>query len=355
MQGLELALRLINRGHQVWLACTPETRLEAEASSRSIPILAYDVTGYLHPRIVWRLGKFIARNHIDVIHCQLSKDIATIVPAVQAGMSEVPIVLTRSMGSYISKKDLLHQYTYGHVALVLAVSSVIHRNVLDTTPMPPERVMTFPYGVDLDQFSPEKYDRDASRSEFGIDPSQIVVGLIGRFSPGKGHEELLQAAAGIRKRHRDVRFLIVGEASNGEEAYAAELRRLYESLELGDAVIWAGFRSDVPRVLSAMDILAFPSHAEAFGVVLIEAMAMGLPVVSSNCDGVLDIVVDGETGVYIEPRNPGSLAEGLEKLVTRPELRRTMGEAGRKRVEKEFDQNVLLGKLEEIYRNLKKG
>jgi len=115
----------------------------------------------------------------------------------------------------------------------------------------------------------------------------------------QGHEDLLQAAAAVRADHPQVRFLIVGEATAGEDAYARQIRALAESLQLGDGAIFAGFRRDVPDVMASCDIFAFPSHAESFGVVLIEAMAMELPVVSTNCDGVLDIVVDGKTGLEV--------------------------------------------------------
>jgi glycosyltransferase involved in cell wall biosynthesis len=104
--------------------------------------------------------------------------------------------------------------------------------------------------------------------------------------------------------------------------------------------------------MAAFDIFAFPSHAESFGIVLIEAMAMGRPVVSTNCDGVLDIVVDGETGIYVHPRNGKELAEALARLIDDPSLRESMGEAGRKRVEELFDQRKQLNKLEGIYYEL---
>jgi glycosyltransferase involved in cell wall biosynthesis len=104
--------------------------------------------------------------------------------------------------------------------------------------------------------------------------------------------------------------------------------------------------------MASFDILAFPSHAESFGVVLIEAMAMGKPVVSTNCDGVLDIVLDGTTGITVPPKDPPALAHGLEQLIAHADLRRRMGAAGRVRVLEHFDRNVQLSKLEKIYYSL---
>ena len=352
LQAVELARQLQARNHSVWLACCPDSRLEQEALRLQLHALPFDVTGYVHPRLVWRMGKFISRNNIRLVHCQLSKDIATVVPAVKLSMADVPILLTRGMGSAISKKDPLHQLTYGNVSLVLAVSSVIHANVLETTPMTPERVITLPNGVDTSVFSPAHARGVEIRREFGITPSAVVVGFVGRFSSGKGLEELLRAADLVRRSRPDVRFLVIGETSYGEEEYAERIRALHASLDLKDTVVFAGYRRDIPNVMASFDILAFPSHAEAFGVVLIEAMAMELPVVASNSDGVLDIVVNEETGILVPPRDHQLLAQGLLRLVEDPALRHRMGKSGRQRVLKHFDAQKLMERLEAIYASL---
>jgi glycosyltransferase involved in cell wall biosynthesis len=116
--------------------------------------------------------------------------------------------------------------------------------------------------------------------------------------------------------------------------------------------LFAGFRRDIPDLMAAFDVFAFPSHAEAFGLVLIEAMAMERPVVSTNCDGVLDIVVDGVTGLYVNPRNAIQLANAIEKLGTDGELREKIGKNGRRRVEELFDQRRQIARIEEIYYGL---
>jgi glycosyltransferase involved in cell wall biosynthesis len=262
------------------------------------------------------------------------------------------VLLSRRMGSYIGKKDFFHRFTYRHVARVLAISSVIHRNVLDTTPITPDRVMTLHHAVDTEKFSLKNTDRRATRRGLRLDDAMLAVGFVGRFSPGKGHEEFLHAAHAIAKDHPHLRFVVVGEASRGEESYARHIRSLCSDLGLDAVVLFAGFRTDIPDVMAAFDIFAFPSHAESFGAVLIEAMALELPVVSTNCDGVLDIVVDGVTGLYVSPRNAPELAGALTRLIHDPSLRAAMGKAGRRRVEEFFDQRKQIDRLEEVYREV---
>ena len=355
IQALEVSCTLQDRGHQVWLACCPDSHLALEARSHGIRLLPLNVTGYVHPLIVWRLGRLIRTQQIDLIHCQLSRDIATLVPAMKVSGRAVPLILSKRVGSYVSKRDLFHRFTYRNVDRVLAISEVIRKNVLDTTPMTPDRVLTLHDAIDTDLFSPARADRERARGEFHLSDNTTVVGFVGRFSPGKGHEEFLEAARLLSAKHTDLRFLIVGEASQGEDRYAARIHSLSHSLGLDGCVTFTGYRRDIPDVMSAFDIFAFPSHAESFGVALIEAMAMERPVVSTNCDGVLDIVVDGQTGIFVHPRNARELSEALSRLIQDPDLRKRMGKAGRKRVEELFDQRRQMDALEKLYAVLVEG
>jgi glycosyltransferase involved in cell wall biosynthesis len=352
MQALEVAAHLMGRGHPLWLACCTGSSLAREAAARGIPLVPLPVTGYLHPTLVWRLSRFLRRNQIGIIHCQHSRDLAIVVPAADCARSSPAIILSKRMGSYVHKLDPLHRYTYSRVRRVLAISGVIHQNVRETTPVKPQAIITLHDAIDTTAFSPGKGNRRRIRAEFGYARGTVVVGFVGRFSPGKGHEELLDAAASLGRSRPYVRFLVAGEASEGEEAYADHIRQRSASLGLGGIVTFAGFRRDVADMMASFDILAFPSHAESFGVVLIEAMAMELPVVSTNCDGVLDIVVNGVTGLFVAPRDAAALAAVLGTLVDSPALRRRLGRAGRQRVLKLFDRDRQMVRLEQIYREV---
>lgn len=352
MQALEVSHRLARRGHAVWLACPVGGRLEQEASARDMQTLPVRADGYFHPRIMWKVSQFLQVHGIQVIHCQLSRDIATISPALKLARRPIPLLLSKRVGSYVSKRDVLHRFTYSSVTRVLAVSDVIRRNVIETTPVPAARVITLHDAVDTEVFSLERADGAGVRREFGFGPETLVVGFVGRFSPGKGHEELLAAASQIAPKHPQVRFLVVGEASYKEHSYERKIRSMARSLGLDSVMRFTGFRKDVPSLMAAFDIFAFPSHAESFGLVLIEAMAMERPVVSTNCDGVLDIVIDGGTGMYVRPKDSDDLAAGLTRLIGSPALRRAMGKAGRTRVLQLFDQRKQVDRLEALYREL---
>ena len=350
IQALEMSAALVQRGHRVSLLCCPESRLSQQARARGLDVYELGVTGYFHPLVLWQLSRLIEREKPQIIHCQHSRDLATVVPAGDLSGGRAKILLSKRVGSYLSKMDLLHRYTYSRISRVLAISEVIRRNVLETTPMARDRVCTLHDAIDTELFSPPQAQRDRVRAEFRYAEEHLLVGFVGRFSPGKGHEEFLEAASLIAAQHPEARFLVVGEASAGEGAYEREIRGRAAALDLEALVTFAGFRTDIPDVMAALDIFAFPSHAESFGVALIEAMAMERPVVSSNCDGVLDIVIDGESGLFVHPGNAGELARAILRLADDPALRERLGRAGRERVLRLFDRRAQMEALEKIYR-----
>ena len=349
IQALEVTAQIGKRGYPAVLACSTASRLASEAKARAVEVAEFSVSGYFHPAMIWNLSRYIRSKGFRIIHCQHSRDLSVVVPAAALSRVSPKILLSKRVGSYVSKRDLFHRYTYSRVSRVLAISEVIRRNVLETTPMAPGRVMTLHDAIDAGEYSPAKGDGTRVREGFGFTKKNIVVGFVGRFSPGKGHEELLRAAAEVARVRPHVRFLVAGEASIGEEAYEREIRTMCTSMGLDGVVTFAGFRRDIPDVMASFDILAFPSHAESFGVVLIEAMAMELPVVSTNCDGVLDIVVEGETGLFVPPRASAELASALLRLIDDPDLRRRLGQAARKRVLELFDRRNQIDRLEKIY------
>jgi glycosyltransferase involved in cell wall biosynthesis len=349
---LRAVSRLHKRGHNVWLACLPDSRLAQEAKELGLHTFTLNVKGYIHPFLITCLAKFIKVNQISIIHSQHSRDIATIVPAMLFAGGKIPVILSKRMGSYISKRDFFHRFTFKHVSRVIAISEVIRKNVIETTPVKPENVLTLHEPVDTEQFDPAQSDSRKTRSEINFTNSDFVIGFVGRFSPGKGHEDFLAALKILKEKYSNIKAWIIGDASHGEEEYERKIHELAKSMGVEDIVRFSGFRKDIADVMFAFDLFAFPSHAEAFGAALVEAMAMERPVVSTNCDGVIDIVVDGVTGLFVNPHQPIELARAIGHLIENPDLSRQMGIAGRKRVLTNFDERAHTERIESLYYSL---
>ncbi|MCC5792228.1 MAG: glycosyltransferase [Legionellaceae bacterium] len=191
-------------------------------------------------------------------------------------------------------------------------------------------------GVDTQRFSPSRFsaaEREALRAKYGIAPDCQIVLFLGRITHDKGIFELCQAAARLLQQAENMVLLIVGpfEASNEKEM------RDYARRYCGDRVIFAGFHPEPERFIAISDLLCLPSYREGFGTVVIEAAAMAVPTVASRIYGLTDAVVDGKTGLLVEPANVAALAAALQQMLLNPDRMRQMGQHARKRALAEFD------------------
>ncbi len=348
MITLTFVKELLKRNIQVELLCLKESRIHVEACSSGIITHPVKASGYFHPFTVMRVAYLIRKGKYKLIHTQASKDLWILVPALKLIKSHIPLFLTKQVGSFIIKKDFLHKFLYNRVTKAFAISRVIKNNLVETTPLNENKIELLFNGVDTEKFNPSKADRKKIREEFSINENELLIGMLARFSPGKGHEEFLAAARTLSAKFNHLKFLIVGEASRGEDEYAASIKKLATDYELKN-VIFAGFRNDTPDILAAMDIFVFPSHAEAFGIALAEAHSMALPSVCSNSDGVLDIAVDGETALLFENKNADDLSAKLEILIKDSQLRMSLGMKARERALELFDLSVIMNKTIEHY------
>jgi glycosyltransferase involved in cell wall biosynthesis len=196
----------------------------------------------------------------------------------------------------------------------------------------PQRLLCIYNGVELEEYEPSTHSGTyAIRKQLGIPLHVPVVMSIGRFSPEKGHEYLLNAAKLLFATKPDIHWVLVGD---GEQR--AELQGRCRDLGLADRIHFPGWISEIPAVLAACDVFVLPSLSEGFGRVLVEAMAMSKAVVATNTGGVPEVVVPGETGILVPPGDAEALARGVRGLIANPHLAEFFGNNGRRRVEHRF-------------------
>jgi glycosyltransferase involved in cell wall biosynthesis len=210
------------------------------------------------------------------------------------------------------------------------------------------RFLTIYDGINCDAFAPG--GGAAVRREFGIPADAPLVGIVGHLQRWKGQLLVVDAVAKARAQHRDLYCLIVGGVHRLGEDYAAELRARIAAHGLEKHVILTGARADVPACMDAMDVVVHSSiRPEPFGRVLIEAMALGRPVVAPRLGGPCEIVKDGETGVLVAPRDPQALADAIATLVGDRPRRIAMGRAARERVDRVFDIRHHVRAVEQVF------
>jgi len=216
-----------------------------------------------------------------------------------------------------------------------------------------ERLRTYRMGIDLSAFDPA-VARDSLRGEFGIPPHVPIVGMIGRFEESKGQEYFLQAARLVAETHPTVRFVLVGGTQFGIQPWFKDrLHQLTLHLGLEERVVFAGFRNDMPQCLAAIDVVVHaPIDDSPGGVTMLEAMAMGKPVVTTGCGDRSEWMTNEEHGVIIPPRDPEAMARAIVRLLNNPSIARKMGAHGRERAKQVFSAEAMVREVESYYSEL---
>ena len=213
--------------------------------------------------------------------------------------------------------------------------------------VPPDKARVIHYGIEPAKFSEPRVNL---REQWGLNDN-AVVGSIGRLELRKGHDLLIQAMPELCMRVPSARLLIAGHDPRG---YGATLRRLIDRLGLEEKVRLVGFQNDVVSFLNALDVFAFASSSEGFGQVLVEAMAAAKPVVASKISPLTEIVVDGNTGLLVEPGDPTAFADAIMSLLKNPIERKRMGLRGRERVKKFFTAERMARQTLALYEEMER-
>ena len=216
---------------------------------------------------------------------------------------------------------------------------------------PREKFTSIHSGVELSRYTEPRPDPIMARKQLGLSPDWPVVGSVGRFEPVKGYDTLLEAAALLRTRQPKVRFLLAGE---GKEE--SRLKRLAKELRVEDRVFFLGWQQEIPEILSALDLFVLPSRNEGMGRALVQAMAMGKPIVATRVGGVPEVLGEGEAGLLVPPDDPVQLSQAIEQLLTDRELARKLGEGGKRRAPA-YSAERMVAEIESLYETLlrKKG
>lgn len=342
----DLANALARRGHEVFAAAPAGSPLVEEL--KRVPaenVFELPLRNALDVQSAIELARRVREHEIEVIHAHVARDY--LLAALASRRSDAPLVLTRHLERPLKS---LHRWTLSGVARVIAVSEAVERALLAQKIFPPEKIRRISNGIDIERFErrARAFDTQRFRRLAGI-KGQLVVGTAGELREHKGQEDFIRAAQLVAERCADVDFVIAGEDQSPRREYRAHLERLVRELQLQTRVHFTGWLEDVAALLPALDIFVSSSRVEPFGLVMVEAMAAGLPVVATATGGAREIVEDGVTGKLVIPEDWHSLSEAISSLLTDEEQRRRMGTKGLERARKHFSLERMVAETEALY------
>jgi glycosyltransferase involved in cell wall biosynthesis len=299
------------------------------------------------------LKKMIRRHQIDVVHSNTTAVFSGVIAARLAGVKHVWHVheittrpswfarlIAHSVGALTDKAVFVSQASLKHMCAlsssVRAKAVLIHNGIDDT------RALEGKPGV--------------MRSENAWNESNLIVGMVGRINWWKGQGKLIDCAIGLEKTLPQLRYLMVGGVFEGETTIRESLIQRIESHDMTSKIVLQDFRSDIGNVLADLDVFVLPStEPDPFPTVVLEAMAAGKAIVGFRHGGVCEMVEDGITGLLCDPCDIEQMKEAITRLVTSPTLARTMGLAGRKRLDTLFTRSAFIKRFSDLYHDLARG
>jgi len=337
-QLLSLMTGMLARGHKVWLASPLTALLSRKAHSAGVKVVQFNQRSEFSPLAFFRLLSILRHNRFDLIHFNTPR--AILAGGISARLINRPAIVASRRVNF-ALRSRLSAWKYNLlVDRVLTVSSSIRETLIEGG-LREEKVRVVYEGVELEWID------SLEAGSIELETDGVVIGTVAHLSHEKGHGSLLLAVSRLKAEFPDARFFIAGDGEKKDE-----LEQLANRYGISDRVIFAGFRTDCEALMKRFDIFCLPSLSEGLSSAIMAAMANRLPVVSTRVGGIPELVTHNETGYLVSPDSPEELAEALARLIRSGELRRKMGEAGRRRVESRFTVALKQSKTAAAYSEL---
>jgi len=357
----------LSQGFQVEIACSLGAEV-AELQQQGYIIHPISIERRIAPvsnlKSILQLTQLIRRQRYDAVH--VHTPVASVLGRIAAKLAGTPRILYTAHGFYFHDEMPRRTYHFYHCIeraagwltdLILTQSREDLVTAEKTGLCPARKLRYLGNGVDLDRFRRDRLSpqhQDALRQTLRIPADAFpLIGMTGRITAEKGYRELIDALAQLRLHFPQACLLVIGgQLSSERDAFQQELRDRIAQQNLTASVIFTGFRSDIPELLGLLDIFCLPSYREGLPRSILEAMAMELPVVTTNIRGCREAVCNGQTGWIVPPRQSQPLAAALQQLASHAEQRQQFGRASRARVAAEFDERLVFARLAAAYRDL---
>ncbi len=338
---LEEAAGMLERGHRVTLLCPREARIHAEAARRGVPATALPIArkslAGLRAMRAW-----LSHQECEVLNSHSSTD-SWLAALALIGMHPRPaLVRTRHISAPIPDNVATRWLYQSATRHIVTTGERLREQLIRDNRFRADTIVSVPTGIDLARYAPA--DKAQAKARLGLDPALSCIGIVATLRSWKGHRYLVEAFA--RLRRRDVRLLIVGDGPGRDN-----LRQQVAQLGLEAGVLMPGNQADVAPWLQALDVFALPSYAnEGVPQALMQAMAAGVPVISTPVGSIDELVRHEETGLMVPPRDVAALAAAIARILDEPALGERLASAARAWVSKRYSRERMLDSMEAVFR-----
>jgi len=335
---IDLTKYLVKVGHKVVVVSAGGLRVKELESLGAIhyQLSVEKKSPFTIIKTIPALVEIIKKENIDIVHAR--SRVPAWISYFAARKTKRPLITT--CHGYYSRH--LFSWVMGWAKLVICPSKVIAQHMIEDFGVSREKIRLIPRGVDLEKFrfiAPDEKRKDG-----------FNVGIIGRLTPLKGHLYFIKAMAEVAKVVPKLKIWIIGDAPSHKMAYKEDLKALVRRLGLWPQIEFLGNQKDIPSILENLDLLVLASIThEAFGRVIIEAQASGVPVVATRVGGVIDIIEDGLNGLLVAPASSDEIAKSVIKIFQDPQLARRLAENAYRKVKEEYSLEKMAERTLKVY------
>lgn len=333
------------RGHKMVVACQPDSQILQKARAEDLPTVSMRMRKGLDTAGIAHCMRAIRAHGIDLVHTHSSPDAWTC--GMAARLAGVRVVRSRHLSTPV-KRGWTTRLVYGRLAdRVVTSGQAIRDHLIQMDALEAGRIVSIPAGIDVQRFAPIPDSREVRR-ELGFAETDFVVGIVAVLRSWKGHGHLIEAVHRLCAENVPAKLLIVGTGPQ-EDA----LKRKVRQLGMDSRVLMLGYRTDVPRLIGAMDCSVLPATKnEATSQALPQALAMKIPVIATTVGGLPEVVIHQQTGLLIPPGATDALCRALRRLHQNPAEAMQMAERGYAHVHANFTVERMVDRTEAVYREL---
>lgn len=340
------------RFNPIFCCLGPKEEIGKEIEETKIGFIPLNKLRYnrFSPGIVLELYRLMKKKQIHVVRTHRYR--SNLYGRLAAFLAGVPVIIASVHDNYRTdkrpKRRIMNRILSKITDKIVAVSENVKEDIIRYDSIDPSKIEVIPNGIDVERFNPEKNTADI-RKEFSLEEDDIVIGFIGRIVPAKGLEYLLNALPYLKEEFKSIKLLIVGEGSLVEE-----LKERAKKNNIFDNILFIGRRRDIPEILASINIFVMPSIAEGLPNALLEAMAMGKPIVTTEVGGIPEIVKNGFNGLLVPPRDTLSLSKAIKELISNDRLAAKLGQAARDLVHDNLSIKAIAQKWQSLYLSILK-
>jgi len=342
---VDLSRGLINQGHKIFVALRPTNEWQARLGF--VPpenILHVSLRNSLGVLSAQKIAEFITEKNIEIVHAHAARDYIPASLACRIAKTS-KFVLTRHV-LFLLKP--FHRFALGNLSKAIAVSSAVEANLQKI--FPKDKIVLISNGIDVENWA--NANREMLRKEFRFEHNipfdAFLIGTIGELKILKGQRDFVLAAQIVAQKFPEARFIIVGRDNSFKQAFRRELRNLVKVSDLEERFLWLDWVEETTPFFSALDVFVSASHSESFGLAILEAMASGSAIVTTETEGAKELFGEN-SGKIVPVKEPSKLAEAVFEFLENKQSREICGKHAKKTARENFTLEEMIAKTEKLY------